>query len=300
MDFDDLTFLSHLYIKSNPTTFETRLFAIGEFFVQKELFSELLIRKVEIRKREMWKIYLDFFRLFQNKKILQQRQECQLSKDQRLVSNAKLIAPIGKGRFGRVYKAITDEGQLIVVKIIQYCKRSNQSTFKDPADEEMKSEALNEAKIHESLHHENIVTLLSYNSRENCIVVNMNHFDGEPLWRFLRRKHFNIGEKNAIEIFNQLCSAVKYLHEMNIAHGDLHLGNVLVNDNHVVKLIDFGMAAIGEASSEKKDGDIYDLNSIQHMLYVTSRNPGNIKESFWKQLYKWGILQFYRNSVRVQ
>lgn len=221
-----------------------------------------------------------------------------LLNDQRFVSNAKLIAPIRKGCFGRVYKAISDDGSTIVVKVIPFCFSSSPSMLQGPIYEEMKSEALNEPKIHEKLQHENIIRILRYYTRENCVVLHMDYFDGEPLWRVLRRKHVNIGENNAIEIVRQLCSAIKYLQEMNVVHGDLHLGNVLVNDENVVKLIDFGMAAIGETSTETKKGDRADLNSIQHMMYVTSTKPKNIKDWLLKRLYKWSISLF--SDLRLQ
>ena len=47
-------------------------------------------------------------------------------------------------------------------------------------------------------------------------------------------------------IFRQIASAVAYLHGLNVVHRDLKLDNILVstdsNNNHTVKLIDFGFA----------------------------------------------------------
>ncbi|TCD69559.1 hypothetical protein EIP91_007183 [Steccherinum ochraceum] len=47
----------------------------------------------------------------------------------------------------------------------------------------------------------------------------------------------------------QISQGLAYLHEEGIIHGDLHGGNILIDDNDTVRLTDFGMALIGEATS---------------------------------------------------
>lgn len=48
---------------------------------------------------------------------------------------------------------------------------------------------------------------------------------------------------------NELCGAVKYLHERNIIHRDVKLENVLYNGGDI-KLIDFGFAMVLESEDE--------------------------------------------------
>ena len=43
-------------------------------------------------------------------------------------------------------------------------------------------------------------------------------------------------------IFKQVVDAVKYCHHKNVVHRDIKLENLLVNENRVVKLIDFGFS----------------------------------------------------------
>lgn len=50
----------------------------------------------------------------------------------------------------------------------------------------------------------------------------------------------------------QLVDGVKYIHDHDIIHRDLKLGNMLLNDNMDVNIADFGLATRVEFQGEKK------------------------------------------------
>lgn len=53
-----------------------------------------------------------------------------------------------------------------------------------------------------------------------------------------------ISEEEAASIISQISEALKFLHGQGISHRDMKLGNVLINDNGRVELIDFGFATM--------------------------------------------------------
>ena len=57
-------------------------------------------------------------------------------------------------------------------------------------------------------------------------------------------QHKALSESDAIIIFRQIVSAIAYLHEKGIIHRDIKDENVVIDENLVVKLIDFGSASI--------------------------------------------------------
>jgi polo-like kinase 1 len=68
----------------------------------------------------------------------------------------------------------------------------------------------------------------------------------------LQRRRKKLTEPEARYYMHQLLLGVQYLHERNIIHRDLKLGNLFLNDNLQVKLGDFGLATIVEFKGERK------------------------------------------------
>lgn len=152
-------------------------------------------------------------------------------KDQKLSEEATLLELIGSGAFGRVYKATDNEsGREIAVKIIDFHHN------------ERKLATLKEAKIHVQLKHEHIIELFMYYVNGTSLLLHMEYFCGQTTREYIRLLD-EVRTEYAQNIIRKVKSALAYMHEMNITHGDLHASNVLVNSHGNVKLIDFGLAS---------------------------------------------------------
>lgn len=68
-----------------------------------------------------------------------------------------------------------------------------------------------------------------------CGRLTLNHF-----CRQFNGKRLN--EEQAYAVFSQIAKGVKYMHDQGIAHRDLKLTNILIDDEYTVKIIDFGFA----------------------------------------------------------
>lgn len=100
-----------------------------------------------------------------------------------------------------------------------------------------------EQHILSSLDHQNITRMLDAgmsNAGQPYLV--MEYIDGVHLDEFCDQRQLGIRER--IELFLQICDAVAYAHRNLIVHLDLKPSNILVNEEGVVKLLDFGTSKL--------------------------------------------------------
>ena len=139
----------------------------------------------------------------------------------------EIVAPIGAGGMGEVYKARdTRLDRAVAIKILP-------AEF--ASDAQLKVRFEREAKTISQLSHPNICTL--FDVGDNYLVMEL--LDGETLADRLSRGPLPIGE--AIQIGIQIADALDKAHRAGIIHRDLKPGNVMLTSGGV-KLLDFGLA----------------------------------------------------------
>jgi len=99
--------------------------------------------------------------------------------------------------------------------------------------------------------HSGIVQLLGDFQTSNHFYLMYDYFDGFDLITLLQRNNYSLKEEIVKKIFHGLIEAVAHCHKNRLAHRDLKLDNVLVNESHKVALIDFGFCAIQNSPSER-------------------------------------------------
>jgi eukaryotic-like serine/threonine-protein kinase len=100
----------------------------------------------------------------------------------------------------------------------------------------------NERQILANLEHPNICRLLDGGvSADGEPYIVMEHVrNARPIDEYCASRDLELNER--LELFRQACSAVQYAHRFLIVHRDLKPSNILVTDEGVVKLMDFGIA----------------------------------------------------------
>jgi serine/threonine protein kinase len=74
----------------------------------------------------------------------------------------------------------------------------------------------------------------------------MELVQGTSLLSFLKSKPYRkIDESDCKSIFSQIMKGINYLHTKSICHRDIKLENIIIDDKHNIKLIDFGFGATG-------------------------------------------------------
>src|SRR6202022_895335 len=132
----------------------------------------------------------------------------------------EILAPIGKGGMGEVYKAHdTRLGREFAIKV---------------SNAEFTERFTREARSIAALNHTNICHL--YDVGPNYLV--MEYVDGKTLSGSV--------EYEALRIGGQLIDGIEAAHEKNIIHRDLKPANIKITPQGVVKILDFGLAKADE------------------------------------------------------
>jgi serine/threonine protein kinase len=143
---------------------------------------------------------------------------------------------IGEGSFSTVYLAKNlHSGATVVAKVIN----------KKVLDPKIYNNVMKEAKILESLHHKNIITIYHTEENEDTITFFMDYYPGGDIHSFSEEYEY-LSECMAFTIISQLVEAVEYLHQHNVIHRDIKLENLLYDNEtnmHIV-LSDFGFSTI--------------------------------------------------------
>lgn len=148
----------------------------------------------------------------------------------------KLVAELGQGGMGVVYLGERVDGefeQQVAVKMVPSINSGAvpQARFRT------------ERQILASLSHPGIARLFDGGTTEDGTpYLIMERVEGETITAYCR--HHQLGLKQRLALFDQVCAAVAYAHRNLIAHLDLKPGNILVCLDGTVKLLDFGIARL--------------------------------------------------------
>jgi serine/threonine protein kinase len=142
---------------------------------------------------------------------------------------------IGEGGMGSVYRAVraTDFEKQVAVKVV---KRGMDTSF-------ILQRFRHERQILAALTHPNIAELLDGGATgDGRPYLVMEYIEGRPITEYCEERHLQLHER--LRMFRTVCSAVQCAHQNLVVHRDIKPGNILVTNNGVPKLLDFGIAKL--------------------------------------------------------
>ena len=151
----------------------------------------------------------------------------------------EIVAPLGHGGMGQVYRALdTSLQRYVAVKILRSgigSKESRTSSSEQEIDK-LLQEAVSQARVS----HPNIVTIYYVGKQDGDPFLAMELMDGENLKQRISEGELPFNETARIGL--QLAHALQASFQLDIIHGDIKPPNVLMSNEGTVKLSDFGMA----------------------------------------------------------
>ena len=97
----------------------------------------------------------------------------------------------------------------------------------------------NEINVQRKISHTNIIKVYDVMMDEENIYIVMEYADGGNLFHYIRKRK-KLEEMEAYKLFIQILTAVNFLHTNSFIHRDIKPENVLITNDGIVKLCDFG------------------------------------------------------------
>ncbi len=99
-----------------------------------------------------------------------------------------------------------------------------------------------EARLMAQLSHPNIVSLYDFGQSGGLYYFIMEYVHGATFHELIQSRR--IDSSNATQLMITICAGVSFAHKRGVLHHDLKPGNLMLNDEHKAKLLDFGLAGI--------------------------------------------------------
>jgi serine/threonine-protein kinase len=188
-----------------------------------------------------------------------------------IVGKYKILSPIGSGGFGTVYLA---EDTWIDKKVALKVPHKQNLDF---------GELLREPRLLATLNHPNIVTILTAERSENVFFIVMEFVPGETLEAIIIRDGA-LDLAVALDYICQISNAVDHAHRHGVLHRDLRPSNVIVTEQGMAKVADFGTSRFLEIAA-------HGTTVIGSPPYMAPEQFGG-KAVFASDLYSLGVTMF--------
>lgn len=187
----------------------------------------------------------------------------------------KLIQKIGSGGLGVVFAAKQlSMKRNVALKILHENWTS---------DDEFKTRFLREARVMGRLSHQNLIQVYDVGKENKNYYFCMEYIDG-PTVEDKIEKEKRLEPVEALDITLQVARAINYISNYDIVHRDIKPANLMINNNGVVKLGDFGFLYMRNKKELNQDGYV-----IGTPDYISPEQAGGLSLDFRSDLYSLGV-----------
>ncbi len=168
----------------------------------------------------------------------------------------KYIERIGKGAFGTV---LLMEDTVVDDRLILKFLNPNVSE-----DEEMMKRFVHELRYSRKITHQNVIRIYDFLQIQGNYAISMEYFPSHTLGAEIVNEK-PIETKKAVKYAIDMCVGMTVAHKVGIVHRDLKPANVLINNEGLLKIVDFGVAAAHREGDTQLTKTGYVIGSPKYM-----------------------------------
>jgi serine/threonine protein kinase/Tfp pilus assembly protein PilF len=201
------------------------------------------------------------------------------------ISHYKILEQIGSGGMGIVYKA--EDTKL---------KRTVALKFLPPEltrDKEAKKRFLHEARAASALDHPNICSIYEIDETEDGqMFMAMAYYEGQTLKDKLTSNPLHLTQ--AIDIAIQIAEGLNKAHQKGIVHRDIKSANIMVTEDGVVKILDFGLAKLRGATKLTREG-----TTLGTVAYMSPEQAAGTELDLRSDIWSLGVILYEMLTCRM-
>lgn len=189
-----------------------------------------------------------------------------------------IIRTLGEGGMANVYLAYdTILDRNVAVKVL----RGDLAT-----DEKFVRRFQREALSASNLYHPNIVQIYDFDSEDGQYYIVMEYVEGKTLKQLLKRRG-SLTITEVIDIMSQITDGMAHAHDSYIIHRDIKPQNIMILDNGMIKITDFGIAMALNSTQLTQTNSV--MGSVHYLPPEQAAGKGSTIRS---DIYSMGILMY--------
>ena len=205
-----------------------------------------------------------------------------------LADRYEIVAEIGRGGFGMVYRARQlNIDRQVAIKVLP-------PQFMTIAD--VVERFKREAKLTSQLTHPNTITIYDYGQADDLLYIVMEYLEGEDLADRLKRER-TLEPRQITQIAAQVLKSLSEAHSKGIVHRDLKPENIFlcaVDDEEVVKVLDFGIAKLAQPEGTSLQGRQLTVtgSTVGTPIYMSPEQAAGEEVDALTDLYALGVILY--------
>ncbi|MEW5799275.1 MAG: protein kinase [Bacteroidota bacterium] len=194
------------------------------------------------------------------------------------ISHYKIMELIGAGGMGKVYKAIdTNTKQVVALKVL------NQELLKDPENRRRLSA---EGHLLSSFDHPNIVKVFEIGESNERGFIAMEFLSGGTLREKLEKEH-PLSIEQIKQYVLQVCDGLSEVHSKGIIHRDLKTGNLMLDANGTIRIMDFGLSKSPLVTTMTSLGTV-----LGTLGYVAPEQVTSVNADHRTDIFSLGVIMY--------
>jgi serine/threonine protein kinase len=193
------------------------------------------------------------------------------------IGRYRIDAELGRGGFGRVYKAFDSTvSRPVAIKLLTDVETDTVARFRT------------EAAAAGNLHHRNIVTVYEYGEEAGSPFLVMEYLEGQDLQQIMTTGQPALTLLDKVLIMQQAAEGLLAAHRNGVVHRDVKPSNIRVLPDGTVKVMDFGIARLTQASEQRHTLQGYVIGTIRYLSpeQIEGHDADALSDIFaWGQIF---------------